>query len=193
MATPGAHRILLFTAILFVVASTSQASGASQPVRRIRLLAPCASMLIADAAARSATIRSLIERIDRSDLIVFVRCVAFMQPAVAGRLMFLGAAAGHRFLLIEIRIPAVWHTQAGVVGHELQHAVEVAGAPNIRSQADMAAHYARTGVPVSAKPAAFETEAARRTGLQVLRELPVVPDTESARMRASRGDLGSQR
>ena len=181
MGIPDVRHILLCTALIIVVAPSSRAEEASKALRRIRLLNPCLPTLIADAAAGSATITSLIERIERSDLIVFVRCVAFIQPAVAGRMVFLGAVAGHRFLVVEIRIPATWHMQAGVVGHELQHAVEIADAPDIKSQSDMAAHYTRTGVQVSAKPPAFETEAARRAGQRVLQELPMVPRAESAR------------
>ena len=139
--------------------------------RRIRVLPPCLTTLIADATAFSPTIRTLIARIERSDLVVYVRCVAFTNNALAGRLMFVTAVAGQRYLMIELKAPEHWHTQAATVAHELQHAVEIADVPWVCSDETMAQYYRQSGITVAAKPLTFDTEAARQVGLRVQREL----------------------
>jgi len=56
------------------------------------------------------------------------------------------------------------------LGHELRHAVEIAGMPEVRSDAQLASAYARIGW-ASSGDGFFETDAAVETGQQVAREL----------------------
>lgn len=131
----------------------------------------CSPSFVADVAALSSTVRALLARIERSDLVVYVRCVSFKPAAFAGRLLFVTAAGAHRYLMIEIRSPEQWHTQATTMAHELQHAVEIADAPWVRTDRQMAQHYRLTGIAVAAQPLTFDTEAARQVEWRVHREL----------------------
>jgi hypothetical protein len=56
-----------------------------------------------------------------------------------------------------------------MLGHELQHAIEVAGALEIRSQKALEDYYRSHGVP-GATETTYETEAARRTESRVRQE-----------------------
>jgi hypothetical protein len=172
MVTFGARRILVITLVLtWFVTPLLLASELPASFRRIRVLPSCVRTLVVDAAVLSSTIRTLVARIERSDLIVYVNCTPFKNSVLAGRLIFMTTALGHRLVMIEIRSPEQWHTQMATVAHELQHAVEIANAPSIRSRAALARHYRRTGITVATNPYVFDTEAARQAGLRVQREL----------------------
>jgi hypothetical protein len=58
---------------------------------------------------------------------------------------------------------------ASLLGHELQHAAEVAAAPSIASVRDFEAHFRRIGI--SEERSALETAAAQEVGRRVKREL----------------------
>jgi hypothetical protein len=172
MVTFDARRLFVITlAFSWCITPSALASDVPGTFRRVRVLPSCLDSFIADAAARSSTIRALVARIEQSDLIVYVRCASFRNAALAGRLVFLTAVARTRLLMIEIKSPEQWHTQVATVAHELQHAVEIADAPSVRSQAALALHYRQTGITVATNPFVFDTEAARQTGLRVQREL----------------------
>jgi hypothetical protein len=59
-----------------------------------------------------------------------------------------------------------------MLGHELRHAVEVAGAPWVLDESSLAEEYRRIGFPSGGRNgAAFESRAAIDAGERVLREL----------------------
>jgi len=57
-----------------------------------------------------------------------------------------------------------------MLGHELQHAIEVASAPEIRSQKTLEDYYRAHGVP-GATESTYETDAAHRTEFRVREEV----------------------
>ena len=171
MATFGVRRIVVATLILWSLVRPLHAADAPAPFRRIRILPTCLHTLIEDATAVSSTVRTLVARIQQSNLIVYVRCVALARSSFVGRLMFLTAIAGQRYLVIELRSPEPWPAQVATMAHELQHAVEIADAPWVLTQAGMAQYYRNAGITVGTKPLTFDTEAARQVGLRVQREL----------------------
>ena len=109
------------------------------------------------------------DRLARADLIVYVA----VGPRVAtahGALRFVGASATFRFVHVSLD-QSLTHTElVAVLGHELQHAVEVAGSPDIRDTESFRRYYQQQG-EVGAEFGWFETEAARRTGRRVREDL----------------------
>jgi hypothetical protein len=186
MVTFGVRRIVVATLILWSLARPLHAAEAPATFRRIRILPGCLHTLLEDATAVSSTVRALVARIEHSNLVVYVRCLALKQPSVVGRLMFLTAIAGQRYLVIELRNPEPWPTQVATMAHELQHAVEIADAPWVRTQAEMAQYYRSAGITVGTKPLTFDTDAARQVGLRVQRELYAV----RAARQVTRADAG---
>jgi hypothetical protein len=186
MVTFGVRRILVATLVLCSLARPIHASDAPVAVRRIRVLTPCLTTLVEDAKAASSTVRALVRRIERSNLIVYVRCVAFNHASFVGRLVFLSTVAGQRYVIIELRIPEPWQAQAATMGHELQHAVEIADVPWVQNPAGMAQYYRQAGITVGTRPLTFDTDAAKEVGLRVQRELSA---TEAARQ-VTRTDAG---
>lgn len=83
-------------------------------------------------AAASRTFRSLLTRLGESDLIVYVEIVDRIVGSAVGQLYFVAAIGGVRYVRIEVVADGDASSMVALVGHELQHAVEVADAPHVR-------------------------------------------------------------
>lgn len=138
---------------------------------RVRGLDPSAVKLVGEARSGSATIRRLLDRIERSDLIVYVQVVPrFEKPRAVTSI--LSAVPQARFVLISITTLSGRVDRFLLLGHELQHAVELAEAPHVRDRVAMSAHYERIGW--RDRPNVYETAAALETGHAVRREMVAV-------------------
>jgi len=133
--------------------------------------------LVADARERSATFRQIVDRLDRSDVIVYVRTQRFPLERLEGRIGFVSGAKGPirgaRVLLVELACARPLATQTATLAHELHHATEIADAPAVRDAATLGAYYRRIGEEAVAlgEGIAFETRAARETSARVRHEL----------------------
>lgn len=137
--------------------------------------------LVADAVDRSPTFRSLVDRVEGSDLIVYVRMEHFSSSRLEGRIGFVAgasaAAGGPRILLIELACPRRSADQEATLAHELRHAAEIADAPWVDGPAALARYYAAIGESgeVLDRGVAFETAAAREIARRVRREIASAP------------------
>jgi hypothetical protein len=167
--------IVALAALLPILAHATMARAADQPneERRVRPAMPGGQQLLAEDMNRSATVRALVERLEGSDLVVYVQMRFFIPHSARGRLIFVSAAAGRRYVVVEVACGESWNTQLSTLGHELRHAVEIADAAWVHSPADMAAFYAGAGMQIDfeAGHEAFETLAAQDAGRRVAREL----------------------
>jgi len=135
----------------------------------VRALQRRGTTLLAKGIEGSRTFKLLIDAIAQSDVVVYVDLDAFDERKVDGSLRFLGKGGGTRFLKVWLRSRRIDDEMVVTLGHELQHALEVAGDPQVVSQATLAAFYARKGQ--SDKPARFETRAAQQVALRIRAEL----------------------
>jgi hypothetical protein len=149
----------------------AQEPSASPP--HIRPESPELRALIDEAARRSPVVRDLIDRIDRSDVTVYIRTRKFAGGDVDGRVGILSATARRRYLIVELACGRIDQLQMITLGHELHHVVEIASEPSIIDGRSLAAHYERIGMRVSGSTGnrAFETASAREAGAKVRREL----------------------
>jgi hypothetical protein len=164
----------VLASLIFSLAIVSANAEAQPDVEtRVRSDARGVNELLADAARRSPTVRVLIERLQETDVIVYVRPRPFAPQTLAGQLTFVTAADDWRYVLVEIGCTESWDTQLATLGHELQHAVEIGEASWVRSTDDLAAFYRISGSVSSYTPGheTFETNAAIDVGRQVMREL----------------------
>ena len=131
--------------------------------------------LIADGLNGSPTFRDVVERLNRSDVVVYVRCQQDMVKREDAYLKFVSSVGGFRYLQAHIRYNTSRVRQISLIGHELFHAVEVADAPAVIDVASFERQYAEIGfVSRTSKIGggiAYDTHAAIRTGEQILREL----------------------
>jgi hypothetical protein len=136
-------------------------------VSRVRGADPGARAILVAGMARSASFRALVEALEGSDLIIYVETRALK---LSGQLQFVGANPGGRYVRISVRVPGREDELIAWLAHELRHAVEIAQAPEVRSQASLTALYRRIGsFNISGRE--VETEQAVATQLRVLSEL----------------------
>jgi hypothetical protein len=126
--------------------------------------------MLAVGAERSPTIARLRATLEQSDVIVYVETSRNLAPSIDGRLTLLNAGHGHRYLRIDIRQSLTPREMLAILGHELQHAVEVAQAHDVRDDRSLIELYRRIGVSRDAR-SHFETLAARAAGSRVRAEL----------------------
>jgi hypothetical protein len=124
---------------------------------------------MAEGVCGSETFRTLVDVIRHSNVIVYVSMRPIRDRGVNGRLDFLAATATDRVLRAVFGFPLDRQTRIAVLGHELQHAVEVAATPDIRTAQSFAAHFRAHGRPSGVDR--YETAAARAAELRIRQEL----------------------
>ena len=135
--------------------------------------------LLDQGVVRSKTLRALVERISRSDVVVYVRCEGDPRARITGRMTFVSAVAGVRYVVVRLAPLPSRARQIAILAHELQHVVEVADTPAIVDAESMVREYMRMGHinhHSGAPGIAFDTETAIAAGRQVLEELATMTD-----------------
>ena len=157
----------------------------AKPGARVRSLERTGRRLLADGMAQSTTFRRLVHRLEQSDVIVYVELRPNLPSSVGGSLRFLTASATDRFLIVHLNRRFAWQALVALLGHELQHAVEIAEAPEVRSAETMRDYYRRVGMRVGEDR--FDSMAAREAGYSVRAELAEARgmDRRLARARAA--------
>jgi hypothetical protein len=161
---------LVLTLSAFANHAMPEAMLLTSPHCQVRAVDSRASAALADGLRRSPTFARLIAAINRSDVIVYVESVHTLPATISGRMMLSTKGTSFRYVRIEVSTRLVPEELIAVIGHELQHAVEVAEHPHVRSEATFIDLYRRIGAG-SSTGFRYDTEAAVRTGAQVRREL----------------------
>ena len=115
------------------------------------------------------TFRELLNRLSDSDLIVYVQVVDRIANAF-GHTYFVKSTATVRYVPIEVVQGGNTTEMVALVAHELQHAVEIAGAPRIRDGQTLAQFYLGMGEN-SLASGQYDSAEARDTEDRVKREL----------------------
>ena len=165
---------LLSALLLWSVPGAAQTGTAAVP--RIRPLDARATMAIKTGVRKSPTFRALVEELERADVVVYVYTTPYLSERVSGGLSFVGVSATFRFVKIALDLDLTPDQTVYILAHELQHALEIARAPHVRTQSDFDALYRHVGIG-GALAHTFETAEARLTGQQVRRELRAEPGT----------------
>ena len=140
------------------------------PERRVRSTDARLAKMIELGARRSATFAGLLAAIERTDVIVYIEAAKGMPSKLDGRLLLLPMSNNQRYLRIQLRAGLSREETVPLIGHELQHALEIAAEPEVRDQAGMISLYERIGESSSGVHA-YDTAAARSTARQVRTEL----------------------
>jgi hypothetical protein len=143
----------------------------SAPDRRVRAVAPDVQALIARGLAKSATFARLMVDIDNTDVIAYVEFNDRLPMGTAGRLVWaVSPSQGPRYLRIQVSPDGTPNQQVAVLAHELQHALEVAHAPDVRDVPSFARLYDRIGTS-NTRGRCYDTDAAQLVGRRVLLEI----------------------
>ena len=162
---------LVLSAMLAAPAAAPLTESAvlESPTRHIRAMDSTMRTLLKRGFRRSPTFAALIQRLQRSDVIVYVEEVPRLPGAFEGRLIMMPTAHGQRYVRIQIARRGAPEDWLAVLGHELQHAVEVADAADVRDQAGMIELYERIGTRTGKD--IYDTAAAQEMGRTVRREV----------------------
>jgi hypothetical protein len=163
----------------FVPIDGPRPSAAARPTQ-LRPLDATAASLLAEAPLRSPTIARLLERLERSDVVTQIEAPRYLSRSLSGVTRLMTASDSLRYVRITLSRQKSREETIAVLGHELQHAVEIAGAPDVRTQKQMREFYRRTGFHNSSRKG-FETVAAIETMRAVRSEVYDVERTRMAR------------
>lgn len=170
--TTHSIRLMPVVVCLFVGLSAAAHAKNTDPPR-VRPLDPSLTVIVDAGRHRSATFHALVERLETGDVVVYLQ-YGQLPSGLQGRLTFLTAAAGLRYVMVEVARELDAPRLIAIVGHELQHAVEILGQPQIVNQATFASAYERSGFKrrhFADGVVGFDTHAAVNVGRQVWREL----------------------
>jgi len=164
------------TLLLLLLLPATYARAQADSVQRVRTDSRYLRVAIASGIERSPTFRTIVERLEQSDVIVEVQCAHFVGSMRAGRTVLLSAHPGVRYVLVEIACWATPGPSLHMLGHELRHALEIASAPWVVDGPTLAQLYQTIGYPTAGAAALetfgeFETAAALDAGERVHHEL----------------------
>jgi hypothetical protein len=164
---PIAGVAVLTTAALALAAPPAGAAP------HVRPETPEARALLHEWLERSPTALQLVEEIERGDAIVYIRHRVFTDATLNGRIGLLRSGEPTRFLVLELAAARLAVDQLAALGHELQHAAEIARLRRRVSPAGLAKYYATIGAETGpcGETRTFETQAAREVSMTIRREL----------------------
>ncbi len=165
------HAMLL--ALLVLGGHAAQTPAPLAPLPHVRPLDPLASTLLSTGSRSSSTFARLLTGLDESaGFVVYV--TTSPDPERRGSIVFVSRASGVTYLLIRVCTRQSVTDRVAVLAHELEHAVEIAGAtPPVASEKDLQRLYTRIGIDSSGKH--LESEAAVRAERAVHHELMKEP------------------
>jgi hypothetical protein len=163
-------------------ATFASPSSASSPLpasldaqwAHVRALDPLSRGLIQEGVHRSITFRTLVEAIDASDVIVHLETDFRSVAASSAGTSFVAHTGVQRVLRITLRLGSQRTVAVALLGHELQHVVEVARAPEVVSLEGFGRLFRAIGLRSMCpgrEIACFETRAAEAAYRHVLLDL----------------------
>jgi hypothetical protein len=171
--TPTPALIVVLSLLLFATSSALSAQAFdNDPRNHIRTTDRRLIRLLRDGVRASETFRRLVDRLRQSDVIVYLECGG-ARGSSGGRLTFVYAVANWRYVHVRVARLASADVQIALIGHELQHAVEIADAPAVVDPLSLVREYQRIGFlsPRLTPGASFDSSAAVDAGVRVLREI----------------------
>lgn len=171
--------LFLFSLLALAIPRPSVADAIPDPLLRpnIRITDPWLRRLVEAGVSQSPTFRSLVERLDGSDVVVYMQMSTLSSSDIAGRMTFLSSVGGLRYVVIRLAPLRSVVQQLAMIGHELQHAVEVADNTGIVDAETLYREYLRIGYlnGTTVSGIAVDTKAAMNAGGRIADELRDAP------------------
>ena len=133
---------------------------------------------------RSPTLRDLVERLEDGNVIVYLEMRPRIRSGLSGCLTWLTASGSFRYVRASINPELAADAQIAAIGHELQHALEIARHPPVTSEGAMHTLYRGIGEQRGRDSDAWDTVEARAVGETVRRELHAMPAATTADARS---------
>lgn len=163
--------MVLLTLFAGEVALAEATAGPSWTRTHMRPLSSAAIALLADATERSSIVTTLLKELEQTDIVVYLTdAMPGVARGSASYLVFLSRDASARYLLVRIdRWRVSLPERIVLLGHELQHALEVAAAPEVKDADGLAQLYRRIGW--EAQKDRFESAGAKAVSNRVRKQL----------------------
>jgi hypothetical protein len=114
--------------ILLALLSTNSIAVQPASFKHVRAIEPRIRRAIADGYARSPTFKTLVDAVDRLPCVVYIGHIVKLSDGMSGALLHSSAGSRERPVLRVLLKASLAHDEAiAVIGHELQHVVEVVG------------------------------------------------------------------
>lgn len=155
-------------AVLCIVCLLASRASAEGDFPHVRGTGEHARWLIRMATTYSVTVNALADRLVKTDVVVYVRIAPIASGTATTAL--LNTSGPIRYLLVSIDTNHAPEEMVGMLGHELQHAVEIAEARSVRDEAGLVALYRRIGLHKGATNR-FETHLAQEIGRQARKDI----------------------
>src|SRR4029453_7228096 len=115
----------LFVCAVVAVALSGSPAGA-QSVIRVRPLDGLAETALERGLSDSPLFRDLVTELENSDVIVHVVTAAGLPATAVGTTRLSSSGPSYRYVRVTISAELPAHKQTAILGHELQHACEIA-------------------------------------------------------------------
>jgi hypothetical protein len=177
------HAVIAVVTIVMALAVVpgAAAAGPASADPRLRPAEVSASALVADALSRSAIVRDLADGLRGTDVVAYVRVGPCVEGERDSSIHFVGRSKYDRFMVIKINETLSPDRQIALVGHELQHAVDMAKASWITDSARMQQYFVVTGWKLGYPENGFETLSALHTERKIGQELATAVPVPAAR------------
>ena len=164
------HVTVLSMVAVLALSVSANASGPGAADPHLRPAVPASQALVASSLERSLIVNSLAEQLKATDVVAYV----VTEPhAINGRdsgIRFLGRSKAQRFMVITVNSALSEDRQIALVGHELQHAVDMSRSKWVTDQERMGQYFTRVGWRIGDVPG-YETLSAMQTERKVGKEL----------------------
>ena len=166
--------------VLFLLSLSSISKAAADPLvpfpdPRVRVMSPALGDAFKVGMKRSATFRAIVDEIEASNVVVYLVAETQMETRAA-HVGLLGAGGGRRYVKVSVDPRYKGCTLVGLIGHELQHAAEIAADPSVDSVARLRALYQRIGFLVcEGSHECFDTNEAVEAGRLIEAEMTAGP------------------
>ena len=159
------------TCAAFVVLLAFALPSQAESLQRIRTTSPYVHTVLAGASEKSPTLRSIVERIAASNVIVYVTCERFPSVALNGRTLWAEANREARYLRVQVDCLLPSANFVAILAHELQHVAEVADAEAVVDSATFGRLFSVIGYSTCNRFAEqYETDRAIAAGERVRQE-----------------------
>ena len=164
-------RAALLSVAVTLMLAPGVVAGPLSDVPRVRPHSDAAATLIAEAQKQSPTVRDLFKRMENGDVVAYVQVVPASPGAPESTLVFLGASKLARFVVIQVADCQAPCRGIELLGHELQHAVDMAAAAWVTDDAQLQRMLSLTGWRDGETARGYETLSAMRVERQVHRDV----------------------
>lgn len=131
---------------------------------RLRPQGPRVQSWLREARRRSPTVQRLVDRIEQSDVIVYLDVSRNLSPNVSACLTWMAATSSRRIVRASFRPDLGANEAIAMLAHELQHVVEVIDHPEVRSTETLLQLYTRIGHPTGDNGLRWDTADAIAVG-----------------------------